>query len=336
MPCTSCMVDYSRSKKEFGCAKCKFSFCRKCLPYDVVIFSISSQPVPVCSNCYSLLNQQQQQNVESSKDKNREMPSNINCWNGEDLPPPSLRPLFSSNKTSKQNLKSNKNEWKELEERLERLNEPIESVKEEKKKIQGIGQLEERLAALRGVDVDIIRRPGLLVVNQDESQVNVDNERYENEVLKLLNEAEHSLQMGKRLPSSTSNLHNNSAPNNNLKSSGSNQDCSSINSSVINETIAQITASKKNENSTSSISSLDQQSLYPNLEDCVRKTLEDAKNAENEAVEFLRSHGQQQTSNNEENENNRNTGEQQTNNQQKHKNQNLQKLYSFFKKPLFR
>jgi len=65
--------------------------------------------------------------------------------------------------------------------------------------------------------------------------------------------------------------------------------------------------------------------------------LEDAKNAENEAVEFLRSHGQQQTSNNEENENNRNTGEQPTNNQQKqHKNQNLQKLYSFFKKPLFR
>uniref|UniRef100_A0A915LEA7 Uncharacterized protein n=1 Tax=Meloidogyne javanica TaxID=6303 RepID=A0A915LEA7_MELJA len=123
MPCTSCMVDYSRSKKE---------------------------------------NQQQQQNVESSKDKNREMPSNINCWDGEDLPPPSLRPLFSSNKTSKQNLKSNKNEWKELEERLERLNEPIESVKEEKKKIQGIGQLEERLAALRGVDVDIIRKPGLV------------------------------------------------------------------------------------------------------------------------------------------------------------------------------
>uniref|UniRef100_A0A915NQB8 FYVE-type domain-containing protein n=1 Tax=Meloidogyne floridensis TaxID=298350 RepID=A0A915NQB8_9BILA len=203
MPCTSCMVDYSRSKKEvffnfnllklifflkFGCAKCKFSFCRKCLPYDVVILSISSQPVPVCSNCYSLLNQQQQQNVESSKDKNREMPSNINCWDGEDLPPPSLRPLFSSNKTSKQNLKSNKNEWKELEERLERLNEPIESVKEEKKKIQGIGQLEERLAALRGVDVDIIRRPGLLIVNQDESQPNVDDERYENEVLRLLNE----------------------------------------------------------------------------------------------------------------------------------------------------
>ena len=90
------------------------------------------------------------------------MPSNINCWDGEDLPPPSLRPLFSSNKTSKQNLKSNKNEWKELEERLERLNEPIESVKEEKKKIQGIGQLEERLAALRGVDVDIIRKPGLV------------------------------------------------------------------------------------------------------------------------------------------------------------------------------
>jgi len=49
-----------------------------------------------------------------------------------------------------------------LEERLERLNEPIESVKEEKKKIQGIGQLEERLAALRGVDVDIIRKPGLV------------------------------------------------------------------------------------------------------------------------------------------------------------------------------
>uniref|UniRef100_A0A915NU43 Uncharacterized protein n=1 Tax=Meloidogyne floridensis TaxID=298350 RepID=A0A915NU43_9BILA len=142
--------------------------------------------------------------------------------------------------------------------------------------------------------------------------------------------------MGKRLPSSTSNLHNNSTQANNLKS-GSNQDCSSINSSVINETIAQITASKKNENSTSSISSLDQQSLYPNLEDCVRKTLEDAKVAENEAVEFLRSHGQQQTSNNEENENNRDTGEQQKNNQQKqHKNQNLQKLYSFFKKPLFR
>ncbi|CAK5088216.1 unnamed protein product [Meloidogyne enterolobii] len=264
------------------------------------------------------------------------MPSNINCWNGEDLPPPSLRPLFSSNKTSKQNSKSNKNEWKELEERLERLNEPIESVKEEKKKIQGIGQLEERLAALRGVDVDIIRRPGLLVVNQEEGQTNGDDERYENEAIKLLNEAEHSLQLGKRLPSSTSNPHNNSAPNNNLKSSGSNQDCSSINSSVINETIAQITASKKNENSTGSISSLDQQSLYPSLEDCVRKTLEDAKNAENEAVEFLRSHGQQQSSNNEENENNRNTGEQQTNNQQKHKNQNLHKLYSFFKKPLFR
>ncbi|CAK5088215.1 unnamed protein product [Meloidogyne enterolobii] len=55
MPCTSCMVDYSRSKKEFGCAKCKFSFCRKCLLYDVVIPSISAQPVPVCSNCYSLL-----------------------------------------------------------------------------------------------------------------------------------------------------------------------------------------------------------------------------------------------------------------------------------------
>uniref|UniRef100_A0A915MN14 Uncharacterized protein n=1 Tax=Meloidogyne javanica TaxID=6303 RepID=A0A915MN14_MELJA len=126
-----------------------------------------------------------------------------------------------------------------------------------------------------------------LIVNQDESQPNVDDERYENEVLRLLNEAEHSLKLGKRLPSPTSNLHNNSA--NNLKF-GSNQDCSSINSSVINETIAQITASKKNENSTSSISSLDQQSLYPNLEDCVKKTLEDAKVAEDEAAEFLRSH----------------------------------------------
>ncbi|KAL7071575.1 hypothetical protein ACQ4LE_009475 [Meloidogyne hapla] len=338
MPCTSCMVNYSRSKKEFGCSKCKFSFCRKCLPYDVVIPSISQQPVPVCSNCYSLLNQQ---HSDLSKDKNREMPSNLTSWSGEDLPPPSLRPLFS--KTSKQNgqSKSNKNEWSDLEERLERLNEPIKSTDGlgQEKRIQGINELEERLAALRGVPVDIIRRPGLLVVNQDEGQPNADNERYENEALKLLNEAEQSLQIRKRLPSTSSNLQaNNSIQNNNLKTCDSNQDCSSINSSVINETIAQITASKKNENSNSSISSLDieqQQGLYPNLEECVRKTLEDAAAAESEAAAFLRSHSQQQPTNNDEN--TKNSTEQQINHQQKQqKNQNLQKFYKFFKKPLFR
>ncbi|KAF7635549.1 RING-type domain-containing protein [Meloidogyne graminicola] len=257
------------------------------------------------------------QNSELPKDKNREMPSDIALWSGEGLPPPSLRPLFSKPKQPK----IDKNEWNELENRLQRLNEPIDGTNSKKEKIQGIKELEERLAALRGVDVEIIRKPGLLVVNQDEEN-NAENLDFENEAKKLLDEAKNSLNFDKRMTSSSTN----NDSKNNLKITDSNQDCSSINSSVINETINQITSKNSSNSSSSSSSSiLEQQNLYPNLEECIKKTLEDSAIAENEAIKFINSH--QQFNKKEENvENNDGTNQQ----------NNFKKFYNFLKKPLFR
>uniref|UniRef100_A0A183FTH6 FYVE-type domain-containing protein n=1 Tax=Heligmosomoides polygyrus TaxID=6339 RepID=A0A183FTH6_HELPZ len=114
-----------------GCSNCGFSFCRKCLPHRALLPQYANKPVTVCNGCYEKLNitrikigadpPAQHSNVPSSSSKN---------WWGEGLPPPSLRQTIVTN--------------------CGRSDVP--------KNVLTLSEIEQRLADLRGCDVELIRR----------------------------------------------------------------------------------------------------------------------------------------------------------------------------------
>lgn len=311
MPCTNCMVEYSRTRKEHGCSKCGFGFCERCLPHKTVIPSLSPKPVSVCANCHGQL-QTGKANPNSLKEKTRDLPLLGQQSSGGELPPPSLHSLYSQ-QTKKatapsSKLATEKNQWADLETRLQKLNEPFEgsgkvenAVKGGRKEVQSTEQLEERLAALRGLPVELIRKPRLLVTNDDCEG----DEPMPDDALELLRRAEMGINVDRRANAALNPPGNGAYVNDGLQIQDENGESSnsslnaktdsSANSSIIQRTINEAITARSSASDLSSAASR-QQPLYPDFAECIRKTMEDAAVAEQEAIQFLRTHSSQQHS----------------------------------------
>ncbi|KAL3106766.1 hypothetical protein niasHT_017821 [Heterodera trifolii] len=172
MPCTNCMAEYTRRRKEISCAVCRFGFCERCVSQKCAEPSVSpTKPVPVCNNCYTLLT----------------VRLFLECrvvGGGGNIGTSSKKKLGSNAGKS-----GGASEWGDLEERLARLNDPAQfgeptmpttSDKAQQKdgtKVGGapaappsIEELEERLAALRGFPVEVVRKPRLMVINDSDDE----------------------------------------------------------------------------------------------------------------------------------------------------------------------
>uniref|UniRef100_A0AC35UDT8 FYVE-type domain-containing protein n=1 Tax=Rhabditophanes sp. KR3021 TaxID=114890 RepID=A0AC35UDT8_9BILA len=174
MACTGCMKKFSYFNREHGCSNCAFGFCDTCLCRKFVIEKYSPLPSTVCLPCYEKLAGVAPAKSSNLKQRNEaEATMNDKKWWGDDvLPPPSFRQQYE---------KDDKHKY---------INKALS--KADSKKLECDAQLremEERLARLKGVDVELIRKPRLFITNDgyDES----DNEDVNaEEVLKELQQDE--------------------------------------------------------------------------------------------------------------------------------------------------
>uniref|UniRef100_A0A0K0FLC6 FYVE-type domain-containing protein n=1 Tax=Strongyloides venezuelensis TaxID=75913 RepID=A0A0K0FLC6_STRVS len=159
MACTGCMQPFTLFRKEHGCSNCAFGFCDKCLNKKIVIAKFSPKPVTVCGPCYEKLSKKESEknalitvsDIDPVRTKSRSEPDkvvNSQKWWGDDaLPPPSFRQQYSTPTTFK-----GKN-----------INKAIEKTSKSEKEIR---EIEERLAKLKNVDVEVIRNPRIMVTNE--------------------------------------------------------------------------------------------------------------------------------------------------------------------------
>ncbi|XGW05619.1 hypothetical protein V3C99_016182 [Haemonchus contortus] len=176
--CSNCFTKYSILNPEEGCSNCAFSFCRKCLPHRAIIPKYADKPVTVCSRCFDKLNAQTLRNQQKDGTKITRItigdPSHTHHsgvastssakWWGDGLPPPSLRTTIGQPQPAPRVLHTKLNDGvakapehrgsDDLELRWKRMRE--EDVPS---KVLTLSEIEERLAALRGCDVELIRRP---------------------------------------------------------------------------------------------------------------------------------------------------------------------------------
>ncbi|CAB3396653.1 unnamed protein product [Caenorhabditis bovis] len=169
--CTNCRTKYSLLIREAGCSCCALSLCKKCLSHRAIIPSLSDQPLTVCYNCYKTLEAKKIKTEATITSTPLPGKSTKNWW-GDGLPPPSFRQDFNKGRAStSQTPKSiypqinakptpvDDEVWQEqmrqLEERRANLMNDIPRQPEP----LTIEQIEERLASLRGCDVDVIRNP---------------------------------------------------------------------------------------------------------------------------------------------------------------------------------
>ncbi|KAL3090019.1 hypothetical protein niasHS_006471 [Heterodera schachtii] len=319
MPCTNCMAEYTRRRKEIGCAVCRFGFCERCVSQKCAVPSVSpTKPVPVCNNCYTLLTDPKRQCPQASRlgaEKSRDLPPigvpfEQNAWGTDRLPPPSLRSLYGTANAGKSGGGggTKASEWGDLEARLARLNDPAQfgepeptmpttSDKAQQKdgtKVGGrlapaapppIEELEERLAALRGVPVEMVRKPRLMVINDSDDE-NSGDVPLSDEAAQLLRQVE----LGYAQNSAT-NYDRSSQKQQTMADDQCSLD-SECPSSVLQNVISDALRAPSPSNLSNRTVS-DGGQLYPNFAECVRKTVEDAQAAEREAMEFIRKYEQQ-------------------------------------------
>uniref|UniRef100_A0A0N4Z0E4 FYVE-type domain-containing protein n=1 Tax=Parastrongyloides trichosuri TaxID=131310 RepID=A0A0N4Z0E4_PARTI len=160
MACTGCMQQFTMFRKEHGCSNCAFGFCDKCLNKKIIIEKFSSKPVTVCGPCYEKLSAEKDKsnatvtisdlplnNVKKRTEKSSDVLNSEKWWGNDVLPPPSFRQQYSNPSV--------------FEGRA--IKKAITSKTKAQKEIEDI---EERLAKLRGVDVEQIRYPRLMVTNE--------------------------------------------------------------------------------------------------------------------------------------------------------------------------
>ncbi|WKY12227.1 hypothetical protein Q1695_003649 [Nippostrongylus brasiliensis] len=176
--CSNCRTKYSILNPEEGCSNCAFSFCRKCLPHRAILPQYANKPVTVCRSCYEKLNAKTVENQEkngtqitriSIGDDNRPHQSSASSsssknWWGDGLPPPSLRqtvgqPRHSSVMDIK--MRTNRDESDHYDRATKHLQERLERTRNQDlpDNILSLPEIEQRLANLRGCDVELIRRP---------------------------------------------------------------------------------------------------------------------------------------------------------------------------------
>uniref|UniRef100_A0A8R1INJ6 FYVE-type domain-containing protein n=1 Tax=Caenorhabditis japonica TaxID=281687 RepID=A0A8R1INJ6_CAEJA len=163
--CTNCRTKYSILNREAGCSSCALSFCKKCLGYRAIIPTLSEQPMIVCYNCYQKLEAAKikpEVFITSTPLPNAPRPGGSNWW-GDGLPPPSFRQTYNGNNPTRSIPQSRPNasqlpqvSTQDLEQRREKLRQDINQAPVEPLSLE---EIEERLARLRGCDVEQIRNP---------------------------------------------------------------------------------------------------------------------------------------------------------------------------------
>lgn len=149
------------------------------MPHRALLPQLASKPVTICSQCHEKLNKETLRNQRRTGNQITKIsignnsysshivgvtPSSTNWW-GDGLPPPSMRSVIGQpcppprmlhgiNKKQTSKTERNVNDTTDLEARLMRSRE--DDVPEN---VLTLSEIEERLAALRGCDVELIRQP---------------------------------------------------------------------------------------------------------------------------------------------------------------------------------
>ncbi|CAJ0954601.1 unnamed protein product, partial [Mesorhabditis belari] len=177
--CTNCSTKYTLFNKEVGCPACHFSFCKKCLSHKAHLPGSTKESI-VCIKCYNKLSHptssKPQQHGSSGHDAPNRMypsihapssssaqpPQTANWW-GEGLPPASMRvatnPNPWNNVQQKIQPQVNSAHLDPLEKRLNEVRQIETHQSPHEKKTPTLSEIEERLAALRGCDVELVRNP---------------------------------------------------------------------------------------------------------------------------------------------------------------------------------
>ncbi|KAH7730681.1 60S ribosomal protein L49 [Aphelenchoides avenae] len=282
---------------------CGYGFCQKCLPQKLVLPGISSKPVSVCTSCYGMLSKKASATSNVRQEKSRAENNQDKWWGDDELPPPSMRHFLAGAKPV-----SSQQSHPQLEERLANLaGVPVDHIRNPKgilperepaitlsTTVHGtprlrtedptLAKLEERVAALRGVPVEVIRNPRLMVVDDDEEE-----EELTDDAKELLTAAEthykkSAISGNCSAPKQAIYYANDAFPRGALDVEEA--DSSSVrtsDSSVLQRVIQEAVDAP----SVADTESLVSRGSRLNFADCVRKTMEDAEVAEREAAEFI-------------------------------------------------
>ncbi len=133
MSCSSCAKPFGWFTKELGCISCNRLYCKKCLIYKVQDLENPKRTFLVCLRCYTLRNQQNDLNKSDKKSKDVE---ELLEAKPNEFDHPVLEPTTSSNNY------------------LDDIRKRLDILKEEKKakENQNIDDIEQKLAALKGVE----------------------------------------------------------------------------------------------------------------------------------------------------------------------------------------
>ncbi|CAJ0589546.1 unnamed protein product [Cylicocyclus nassatus] len=188
--CTNCRTKYSILNPEEGCSNCALSFCRKCLSHRALLPQLANKPVSVCAQCFEKLNAETIKNQEKNGvqitritigndsppqvHSSNAVSSRTGNWWGDGLPPPSLRQTVESSSGVPHNKilppprilhAKVRAQAKKAEHPKDDVHDLEERFKKSRQDDSASGQpltveeIEERLAALRGCDVELVRRP---------------------------------------------------------------------------------------------------------------------------------------------------------------------------------
>ncbi|PAV84378.1 hypothetical protein WR25_18305 [Diploscapter pachys] len=172
--------DASRME-EAGCSNCAYSFCHKCLGYRALLPHLASEPVSVCYNCYTKIEEAKRKPQTSRSNTDAQVtfsplpsssaystprPQATNStspsknWWGEDLPPPSMRqsalqPKRQLGAKQPQTAQPVDPATAQVEQRAKQIFDKGENPAS----VPSVSELEQRLAALRDCDVELIRNP---------------------------------------------------------------------------------------------------------------------------------------------------------------------------------
>uniref|UniRef100_A0A915EB22 FYVE-type domain-containing protein n=1 Tax=Ditylenchus dipsaci TaxID=166011 RepID=A0A915EB22_9BILA len=276
------MAEFSKLWKEHGCSKCGYSFCEKCVSKKMVIPGLTPNPVSVCDNCFNALSRKVGPHL--NKEKSRESGTTSTNWWGDDkLPPPSMRQHYANEQRANGTAKNNIDD--DLQRRLVKLrkettDEPRNDGYEPKltKAIPNIAELEERLAALKDVPVDVIRQPRLMVMNpydQDDNDIGLSDDA--KELLKSVESRGRIVNCRQGFDNAGLNIDDAQDGSSNLSSNRTSD------SSIVKRVIKDA----EDAPSISSNYSESSRQLYPDFEECVKKTMLDAESAEKDALKFI-------------------------------------------------
>ncbi|KAJ1370903.1 hypothetical protein KIN20_032727 [Parelaphostrongylus tenuis] len=176
--CSNCRTKYSVLNPEAGCSNCAFSFCRKCLPYRALLPHLANKPKANGTQVTKIFVGDSAQPAYVGVN-----PSSSTNWWGDGLPPPSLRstlnhpqppPRVLHELIKRQVTKNerNVNDTSDLEARFQKSRED-----DVPKNVLTLSEIEERLAALRGCDVELIRRPRCIFESAEKLQPRGDTVR---------------------------------------------------------------------------------------------------------------------------------------------------------------